>query len=103
VSYATWIPGGGIASADSLCQSEATTAKLPRHVQGPAGADRLDRSVEVLLRRGQPALDSFYGILVAPTASAFFTTALFDASPNISADGSTYYGFSGVWTGAANL
>ena len=40
------------------------------------------------------------GILVAPTANAFFTTTLFDASPNISADG-LVYGINGVWSGAA--
>ncbi len=102
VSYATWIPGGGIASADSLCQSEATTAKLPgtyKALLAPTGSTAASRFYYAA--GSQPWIRSD-GILVAPTASAFFTTALFDASPNISADGSTYYGFSGVWTGAAN-
>jgi hypothetical protein len=103
VSYATWTPNvGGIAQADSICQSEATTAKLPgtyKALLAPTGSTAASRFYYAA--GSQPWIRSD-GILVAPTASAFFTTALFDASPNISADGATYYGFSGVWTGAAN-
>jgi hypothetical protein len=40
------------------------------------------------------------GILIAPTAAAFFSATLFDVPPNVTADGSLYLGVSGVWSGA---
>jgi hypothetical protein len=101
VSYATWTPGGGLAAADSLCQSEATTAKLAgsyKALLAPTGATAASRFV---YGAGSLPWVRSDGIMVAPTAYAFFSTTLFDASPDISADGSTYYGFSGVWSGAA--
>ena len=100
MSVAQWIPGGGIAAADALCQSEASTAKLPgtyKALLAPTGATAASR-----FAYGPNTLPWVRsdGILVAPTANAFFTTTLFDASPNISADG-LVYGINGVWSGAA--
>ena len=100
MSVAQWIPGGGIAAADALCQSEASTAKLPgtyKALLAPTGATAASR-----FAYGPSTLPWVRsdGILVASTANAFFTTTLFDASPNISADG-LVYGINGVWSGAA--
>jgi hypothetical protein len=38
--------------------------------------------------------------LLAPTAATFFATALLDAVPNMTADGSVHYYHAGAWTGA---
>jgi hypothetical protein len=100
VARAEWSPGGGIASADALCQSEATTAKLPgtyKALLAPTNATAASR----FNTNGLPWVRSD-GILIAPTASAFFTTTLFDAAPNISADGILHYGNRAIWSGAAN-
>jgi hypothetical protein len=99
VTAAEWFPGGGIASADGLCQSEATGAGLPgtyKALLAPTGASAASRFDTSGLPWIRPD-----GILIAPTASAFFSTALFDASPNLTADGSVTYGNNGVWSGAA--
>jgi hypothetical protein len=101
VTLASWAPGAGIASADALCQSEATTAKLPgtyKALLAPTGATAASR-----FAYGPNTLPWVRsdGILIAPTASAFFATTLFDTSPNITADGLRYYEGVTVWSGAA--
>ena len=100
MTAAFWIPGGGIASADGLCQSEARSAGLPgtyKALLAPTGASAASRFDTSGLPWIRPD-----GIPIAPTASAFFATTLFDAAPNITADGSVTYGSYGVWSGAAN-
>ena len=101
VSTANWLPGGGIAAADAVCQSDASAAKLPgtyKALLAPTGATAASR---FNYAAGSPPWIRSDGIQVAPTASAFFTTTLFDASPNITADGAYYFGWNGVWSGAA--
>lgn len=98
-TVAPWTSGGGIASADTLCQSEASNAALPgtyKALLAPTGASAASRFDTSGLPWIRPD-----GILIAPTASVFFSTTLFDASPNITADGSVCYGSNGVWSGAA--
>jgi hypothetical protein len=94
-----WTPGGGIYSADAICQSEATSAKLPGTylallaTTGSYSASRFSTS-------GLPWVRSD-GILIAQTASAFFSTTLFDVAPNMTADGSYQFTYNTVWSGAA--
>jgi hypothetical protein len=100
VSSTNWLPGGGIASADALCQSDASAANLPgtyKALLTPTGATAASR----FNTSGLPWVRSD-GIRITPTASTFFTTHLFDASPNITADGAYYLGWNGVWSGAAS-
>jgi len=100
VAEGAWAPGSGIGSADTLCQNEASAANLPGNYlallaqTGLTAASRFDYATGTL-----PWIRTD-GIMIAPTANAFFTTPLFDASPNVSADGSFNFGFSGVWSGA---
>jgi hypothetical protein len=101
ISKNTWTPGGGLSSADSLCQSEATNAGLPgtySALLAPTGETPASRFSTTGLPWIRPD-----GIPITPTASTFFTTTLWDTSPNMSADGSTYYSaYFGTWSGAAN-
>jgi len=95
---AYWTPGGGIVSADALCQNEATAAKLPgtyKALLAPSGATVTSRFNVT----GAPWIRSD-GIPLAPTASAFFSATVLDVSPNVTADGSVYYGNAPMWTGA---
>jgi hypothetical protein len=101
VTRSPWTPGGGIAKADALCQQEASAAALPGTYQallaptGASASSRFDTS-------GLPWV-RVDGILIAPTAAGFFsaTSTLFDVPPNLTADGSLYFGAIGVWSGAA--
>jgi hypothetical protein len=98
VTLNAWTPGGGIASADAFCQNEANVAKLSGtyaallSTTGSYAAARFSTT-------GLPWIRSD-GILIAQTASAFFSPGLFDVAPNISADGSYYLGNEAVWSGA---
>jgi Collagenase NC10 and Endostatin. len=100
-TVANWTPGGGIGSADSLCQNEATAAKLPGTYKallassGASAASRFDVG-------GAPWIRSD-GIRLAPTASAFFSASMLDASPNVTADGSVYFGSNATWSGATTM
>jgi hypothetical protein len=102
LSYATWTPGGGISAADTLCQKEATAANLPGSYKallastGTTSASRFVFGPTTL-----PWVRSD-GVLIAPTANAFFSASLFDSSPNVTADGLNYFGYTGVWSGAAS-
>ena len=96
-----WIPGGGIGSADTFCQNEATAANLPgtyKALLAPSGASAASRFSE----SGAPWISSD-GIPLAATASAFFSAALLDVSPNSTADGSVRYANYVVWSGAATM
>jgi hypothetical protein len=94
-----WTPGGGITTADTLCQSEATAAGLTgtyKALLAPSGstiASRFDTS-------GSP-WTRVDGTWLALSAGLFFQGTTFVAPPNLTADGSVYYGEQNLWTGAA--
>jgi hypothetical protein len=100
VTRSGWTPGGGIASADALCQKEANLAQLSGTylallpTTGSYAAARFSTT-------GLPWIRSD-GSLIAQTASTFFSPGLFDVAPNMSADGSYYFGSEAVWSGAAS-
>lgn len=99
VTQLPWGPGGGIGDADLHCQQDASAAALPGTYKallaptGSSASSRFDTS-------GLPWIRAD-GIAIAPTAAAFFSTTLFDVAPNVTADGSVYFGDVGVWSGAA--
>jgi hypothetical protein len=94
-----WTPGGGIGTADALCQQEASAAGLTgtyKALLAPSGstiASRFDTS-------GSP-WTRVDGTWLAPDAGLFFQGTTFSAPPNLTADGSVYYGGQNLWTGAA--
>ena len=101
VTTAYWTPGGGIDSADTLCQKEATAANLPgtyKALLAPSGASAASR----FNASGAPWVRSD-GIPLAPTARDFFSATVLDVSPNVTADGFVYYGSDGAWSGAATM
>jgi hypothetical protein len=101
MTTAYWTPGGGIGSADTLCQKEATAANLPgtyKALLAPSGASAASR----LNGSGAPWVRSD-GIPLAPTARDFFSTTVLDVSPDVTADGFVYCGSYGVWSGAATM
>ena len=98
---ASWTPGGGLASADALCMQEATAASLPGTYKallassGATAASRVSTSGSVWAR-----VD---GVAIATLASFTFAVTRWIVSPNLTADKTTWYGNTGVWTGAARL
>jgi hypothetical protein len=95
---AAWIPNGGIASADTLCQGEATAARLPGTYHALL-AQSAASAASRFTTNGLPWIRTD-GIPVTQTASAFFSTSVFDAPPSVNADQSVYWGNSLVWSGA---
>jgi hypothetical protein len=98
ISDEAWIPGGGLASADALCQSDATAARLDGTyramlaVGGASAASRFDTGGAPWVR-----VD---GVALAATAADLFTAPLLDAAPNVTADGQGYLGNYLLWSGA---
>jgi hypothetical protein len=97
VSAAPFAAGGGLDSADALCQSEATAAGLSGTflallaTEASSAASRFDA--------GELPWVRVDGIRIAATASDFMLGNL-DASLNVTASGS--YVDRNVWTGAAS-
>lgn len=104
LSAATWTPGGGLASADAVCASEASAA----HLSGTfiaALATSKGGSLSRLSSIGLPwvRLD---GVPIAPTAAALFDPNLhaLDTSINVTASGAYVtqpinWGDSMAWSG----
>jgi hypothetical protein len=101
MTAASWTPGGGIGSADALCQNEATAAKLPGTYKallassGSSAASRFNVSGTPWIRTD--------GIPLAPTASAFFSANVLDVTPIVTADGSVSCSGCSFWSGAATM
>jgi hypothetical protein len=100
MTKADWTPGKGIGTADALCQQDATAAGLAgtyRALLAPSGstiASRFGTAGSTWAR-----VD---GVPLAASAELFFQGTTFGVPPNMSADGSVYYGQTGVWTGAVS-
>ena len=94
-----WTPGGGIASADARCQSDASAAGLPgtyRALLAQVGASAMSRFNVNGLPWGRPD-----GILIAPTALGFFNPdGFWDSAPNTNAANTFSLGNNGSWGGA---
>jgi hypothetical protein len=96
-----WTPGGGIASADAACQSDATAAGLSgtyRALLATTGASALSR----FNLSGAPWV-RVDNAVVLPTAQAWSTATTFDTGPNLTANGQTNWGNYMHWGGAADM
>lgn len=96
-----WGPGGGIAAADTACQSEATAAGLSgtyKALLATVGASALSRFN--LMAGPWVRVDN---AVILPTAQAWSTATEFDTGLNLSADGQTYFGNVGAWSGAIGM
>lgn len=100
VTSGTWTPGGGLASADAVCQAEANAGALAgtyKALLATAAASAASR----FNTAGSP-WGRVDGALLAASASATFTSTFWDTSPGVSANGSQYFGNIGVWSGATS-
>jgi hypothetical protein len=96
-----WTPGGGIASADAACASDAAAAGLSgtyRALLGTIGASPLSRFNLAL-----GAWAKVDNVVTLPSAQAWSTATYFDAPPNLTANGQTNFGNYRNWTGASSL
>ncbi len=100
-SLEAWSPGTGIASADALCQREASAANLPgtyKALLASAGASAASR----FNANGTPWIRSD-GIPLTSSASGFFSAAFWDAALNVTADGQKYLSGGLYWSGAGTM
>ena len=105
VTRATWTPsgGGGLSSADALCQSEANSASLTGTFKA-----LLATSTGSAQSRFEPIAPGSLpwvrpdGIAIAPSATELFTSTFLNTAINQYADGLSYSAFDGVWGGAWN-
>ena len=97
---AVFAPGGGIAAADALCASEASSARLPgtyKALLATTAASAASRFNITLAPWGR--VD---GILLAPTPAALFSSGFWDSALTVHADGTLEpNGF--FWGGATSL
>ncbi|MER2562694.1 MAG: hypothetical protein ABTQ32_18350 [Myxococcaceae bacterium] len=99
VTTATWTPGGGIASADALCNAEAGAANLPGSYlalltpQGVSAATRFNVMGAPWVR-----IDN---VSLAPTANSFFIDPFWTATLNVTP--ARAYGTDFTWSGSTNL
>ncbi len=108
VSATAWTPGGGIAAADTHCQTEAAAAGLPGTYRA------LLASINTATGAGLTAASRFNtsgppwgrpdGVLLAPTATELFSNQGFwDSALTVTAAGAPQSGNLAVWSGAATL
>ncbi|HTJ44209.1 MAG TPA: InlB B-repeat-containing protein [Kofleriaceae bacterium] len=101
VSNAAWIPGGGLASADALCQSDATAAGksgtflAALATSSASAASRFDLGGAPWVRADGPAL--------AATAASLLTGTYLDVAFDVNAAGNFSFGNYGVWNGSTSF
>ncbi len=101
VSNAPWLPNSGLASADALCNSEASAASLPgtyRALIATATATAASRFSTV----GNPwaRVDD---VLLAPTAANFLASTGTHWLAPLSVSANRFYSQNRTWAGAPNL
>jgi hypothetical protein len=101
ITQSQWAPGGGIQSADSLCATEAANSGLPGTylallaTNGASAASRFNAGLGPWRRMD--------GVRVTATGAAMFSSAFFDSFLNLTSNGTSYQGNTGLWSGAATL
>jgi hypothetical protein len=102
ITSASFIPGGGIAAADSLCSMEASSAGLPGTYKAllatgnASAASRFNTSLAPWAR-----VD---GVAITPTAATMFTATFWDSALTLLANGQPAgSGNFGVWGGASSV
>ncbi len=99
VTGATWTPGGGIASADALCNVEAAAAMLPGSYLAlltPLGVSAASR-FNVMA----PSWVRVDNVSLSPTANSFFIDPFWTATLNVTP--ARAYGTAFTWSGSTNL
>lgn len=104
-TQATWVPGGGLASADALCASEAAAALLPGSfkallaTKADSAISRFDTSAGTRpwARPDNTLLSDRASDLTDASLAALL------ASPNTNAANNVSYGNYAIWTGSSNL
>ncbi|MBM4776852.1 MAG: hypothetical protein GQE15_04040 [Archangiaceae bacterium] len=99
VTDSPWMPGGGIASADALCNAEASSAGLPGTYLAlltPLGVSAASRFNTM----GAPWV-RVDNVSLSPTANSFFTDPFWTATLNVTPLRS--YGTATTWSGSTNL
>ncbi len=94
----SWVPGGGVATADQLCQDEAMQAGLNGTFKALLAADGASAASR-FNSDGSPWVRPD-GVVIAPTGAELFSSDYIDSAIYQSADGLQYYANYGVWTGA---
>jgi hypothetical protein len=102
-SSAAWVVGGGLASADALCNSEASSAGLPGTYRAVLATTTATAASRFNAAAGSAPWGRPDGVLLQPTAAELFTETLWDSSPNPTANLSDYTGNNGNWFGATTL
>ena len=103
LTSASWTPGGGLAAADALCTSEASSAGLPGTYKAMLATSTASAASRFTTTAGSAPWARVDGVQLAPTAAGLFTAAYWDTAMNVLASG-TYMasGNSGVWGGATS-
>jgi hypothetical protein len=99
----TWLPNSqGIMSADELCTAEAANAGMTGWYKALLAPSGSTMALQFDLT-GAPWTRSD-GLMLAPSAGLFLsgTATTFGVPPNMSADGSVYYGLQNMWIGAVS-
>lgn len=98
-----WQPGGGIASADAHCQTDASAAGLSGTFKAllatstASAISRFDTSIAAA-RWARPD-----DTVLAASAAALASATYLDAAPTSNAANTLWYSNYGVWSGAASL
>jgi uncharacterized repeat protein (TIGR02543 family) len=102
----TWQPGGGLASADAQCSTDATAAGLTGSYKALLATTTASAISRFSTGTGTLPWARLDNTLILPTAGALASTTLsyVDATPNSNAANNVWYsGNPYTWTGADNL
>jgi hypothetical protein len=102
VTLGQWTPGGGLAGADALCTSEATTHSLPGTYRALLTTSSQDAFARFSLTG--PPWTRPDGIALTATAAGLATGAItwLESFPHVRSDGSRYP-YVGTWNGSTTV
>ena len=104
ITSASWTPGGGLASADALCTSEATAAGLPGTYRALLPTSSASAASRFNAATGTAPWARVDGVLLATTAATLFSSARWATAMTVQAGGQYMTsGNTAVWGGAASL
>ena len=100
----TWVPGGGLSSADSTCQAEASAAGLPGTYLALLPTSTASAISRFATGAGTLPWARLDNTLLAPTAAALASasTTFLDASPNGNAANTQWWAAQPVWGGGVS-
>jgi len=101
LSVGAWRPDGGLASADALCAADASAAQLPGTYKALLATT--SSSAAARFNTSRPPWARVDGVLLSPTAAAFFSSSYWDAALNVDANGRHMLRGELFWVGATSL